>query len=243
MMKVPIKIQSVGTPNKDLVARALYGGGSNARDIIQGSIQEIDSYISRGMRNGVRADGARQLQQGIARGIGIDAERIEHDLNQANSTFGEYIDRIPLIGLLFDDERRIKKDMQEYALIMENPNPSPQERARAVYLNARISNKLNAARARMDKKKTNNNRDVARQTIDDVVAGTRQVVSVEALREGNKLKAFINSHRNYAELEGKLPTRDPIVRQAFESYFTGRSFAGRTGDNLLQYIWEDSSIP
>lgn len=63
MMKVPLKIQSVGTPNKDLVARALYGGTSNARDIIQGSIQEIDSYISRGMKNGVRTEGAQQLQQ------------------------------------------------------------------------------------------------------------------------------------------------------------------------------------
>ncbi len=73
--------------------------------------------------------------------------------------------------------------MQEYARIMENTNPSQQERARAIYLNARISNKLNAARARMEKKKPNNNRDVARQTIDDVIAGTRQVVAVEALRE------------------------------------------------------------
>lgn len=73
--------------------------------------------------------------------------------------------------------------MQEYARIMENTNPSKQERARAIYLNARISNRLNAARARMEKKKPNNNRDVARQTIDDVIAGTRQVVAVEALRE------------------------------------------------------------
>lgn len=133
--------------------------------------------------------------------------------------------------------------MQEYAQIMEKPQQSPQERARAIYLNARISNKLNSARSRMDKKKTSNNRDTARQTIDDVIAGTRQVVAIEALREGNKLKAFINSHRNYAELEGKLPTRDPIVREAFQAYFTGKSFAGRTGDTLLQYMWESPSIP
>ena len=63
MMKVPLKIQSVGTPNKDLVARALYGNGANGRDILQGSIQEIDSYISRGMKNGVRPAGAEQMQK------------------------------------------------------------------------------------------------------------------------------------------------------------------------------------
>lgn len=77
----------------------------------------------------------------------------------------------------------------------------------------------------------------------DVIAGTRQVVAVEALREGNKLKAFLNSHRDYSDIEGKLPTRDPIVRQAFQAYYAGRSFAGHTGDALLQHIWEDPSIP
>lgn len=76
---------------------ALYGGDANARDIMQGSIDEIDSYISRGMRNGVRADGAAQMQRGIAEGIGIDATRVEQDINQANRTLGEYIDKIPLI--------------------------------------------------------------------------------------------------------------------------------------------------
>ena len=115
--------------------------------------------------------------------------------------------------------------MQEYAQIMENTNPSEREQSRKIVLQARISNKLNANRARMDKKKAGNNRDVARQTIDDVIAETRQVVAVEGLREGNKLKAFINSHRNYADIEGKLPTRDPIVRQAFQAYYSGKSFS------------------
>jgi hypothetical protein len=133
--------------------------------------------------------------------------------------------------------------MQEYAQIMENTNPSEREQSRKIVLQARISNKINAHRARTDKMKTSNNRDVARQTIDDVIAGTRQVVAVEGLREGNKLKAFINSHRNYADIEGKLPTRDAIVRQAFQAYYSGKSFAGHTGDALLQHIWEDSSVP
>lgn len=97
MMKTPIKIQSVPTPSKDLLAMALYGGDANARDIMQGSIDEIDSYISRGMRNGVRAAGAEQMQRGIAQGIGIDAIRVEQDINQANRTIGEYIDKIPLL--------------------------------------------------------------------------------------------------------------------------------------------------
>lgn len=96
-MKTPFKIQSIGTPDKNIVARALYGGTANARDIIQGSIQEIDSYISRGMRNGVRGPATEKLQKGIAEGIGIDATRAEHDINQANNTFNEFIDRIPLI--------------------------------------------------------------------------------------------------------------------------------------------------
>ncbi len=86
MMKVPLKIQSVGTPDKNLVARALYGNGSSARDIVQGSIDEIDSYIARGMRNGVRGPAAEKMQKGIAQGIDIDATRVEHDINQANST-------------------------------------------------------------------------------------------------------------------------------------------------------------
>ena len=133
--------------------------------------------------------------------------------------------------------------MQEYAQIMENTNPSAGERARAIFLNGRISNKLNATRAKFQKRGSNNNRDVALQTVSDAIAGTRQVVAVEALREGNKLKAFLNSHRNYADIEGKLPTRDPIVRQAFQAYYTGKSFAGHTGDSLLQHIWEDPSIP
>lgn len=132
--------------------------------------------------------------------------------------------------------------MQEYAQIMENTNPSAGERARAIFLNGRISNKLNATRAKFQKRGSNNNRDVALQTVSDVIAGTRQVVAVEALREGNKLKAFLNSHRNYADIKGKLPT-NPIVRQAFQAYYDHQSFAGRSGDNLLQYIWEDPSIP
>lgn len=133
--------------------------------------------------------------------------------------------------------------MDEYSRIMENTNPSEKDRARAIYLNGKISNKLNATRANFQKKNIDNNRGVAIQTIDDVIAGTRQVVAVEALREGNKLKAFLNSHRTYADVEGKLPTKDPIVRQAFQAYYSGKSFNGRTGDTLLQYIWEDRSIP
>lgn len=97
MMKTPFKIQSVPTPSKDIVAMALYGGDTNARNIMQGSIDEIDSYISRGMRNGVKAAGAEQIQRGIAQGIGIDATRAEQDINQANRTIGEFIDKIPLL--------------------------------------------------------------------------------------------------------------------------------------------------
>jgi hypothetical protein len=38
------------------------------------------------MRNGVRGPAAEKMQKGIAQGIDIDATRVEHDINQANST-------------------------------------------------------------------------------------------------------------------------------------------------------------
>lgn len=90
---------------------------------------------------------ATTIQKGLAEGISIDATRVEHDINQANSSFGEFIDRIPLLGLAFDKERVLRKNMQEYAEIMKNPDPTEAQRSRAIYLNAVISNKLNATRA------------------------------------------------------------------------------------------------
>lgn len=72
MVKTPFRIQSVSTPSKDMIARALYGKDGNARDIIQAAIDETDSYISRGMRNGVRLGNAETIQKGVAEGIHID---------------------------------------------------------------------------------------------------------------------------------------------------------------------------
>jgi len=73
-------------------------------------------------------------------------------LNQAKNGFKRFVDNIPLLGLLTDSERRLRKDMQEYGVIMEKTNPTREERERAIVLNAQISNKLNAARARLQRK-------------------------------------------------------------------------------------------
>lgn len=98
MMKTPLKIQSVPTPSKDIVAMALYGGDANARDIMQGSIYEIQSYIERGLKSGkVNQEKAAQIQSAIGEGLVIDSRRLEQDLNQAENSFRNFIDKIPLL--------------------------------------------------------------------------------------------------------------------------------------------------
>lgn len=98
MMKTPFKIQTVPTPSKDIVAMALYGKDASARDIMRGFTDEIQSYIERGLKSGkVNQEKAAQIQTALGEGLVIDSRRLEHDLNQAENSFRNFIDKIPLL--------------------------------------------------------------------------------------------------------------------------------------------------
>lgn len=112
-------------------------------------------------------------------------------------------------------------------------NKSPQEVSRAYKLYAELSNKLYSVRARETKRGTAN-AEVAIQTTNDVITGTRLAPSVEALRNNNPFKAFLDSHRE--KMDDIVPN-DPETQAAIRAYYEGNSYAGRTGENLVSYIW------
>lgn len=97
----------------------------------------------------------------------------------------------------------------------QKTNKSPEEVSKAYKLYADISNKLYSIRARETKRGTANAR-VAIQTTDDVIAETRLAPSVEALRNNNPFKAFLDSHRE--QMDDIVPN-DPETQAAIRAYY------------------------
>ena len=240
-MKLPFKIQTVTTPNKDIVANALYG--RSGASIIQWAINETDSYINRGLRSGKQMNTGR-IEQGLAKNINTDATGTYRDLKWA----GNFLDRMASAIPFLDRNYWLQEDMKEYSALKQKPNQNPQEESRMMQLRGNILNRLNGARARLQAKvqenrsqgKTDVNSEVALQSINVALREMNQIEAVGYLGKWNKFATYVSGrHRFYSDIENKLP-QDPRIRKGFQAYFSGEKFEGHQGGDLLNYLQNQS---
>jgi hypothetical protein len=242
MVKTPFIVQRVHTPSKDGTAFPLFG--KSARNML-GALDGVEQKIWDDTKfRGTAAEAAR-LKTGTADFVGSVAPEVANSLDQVG--FWQFFWKIPLLGLVFDSERRLKNQMIEYSTLATKSQLTPAERERIYSLKWTIQNKLSWKLADLMKKREKGN--LGKKEV-EVMAATQSVLlwlrsvgmteTLDAISRNSAFEAFLMN--NASRLEDIMPANQ-VTREAIRSYINGKSYKGMKGRTLADQIWTSTDFP